>query len=102
MIGTADGAGLFPGLRAQLVALVLARDGIPRRVLEQRIVGGRIVGAILPAHAERQRRLALIGQLAEPALELHASEIGPDRRVAASDVEADTDHRHLVAGPGAA
>ena len=58
----------------------------------------RIVGAVLPADAERDDVLDLVGERRQPLEQARGAaerEVGPDRRVAAGDVEADAHDRHL-------
>src|SRR5437667_3169121 len=99
VIARADGAELLARLGTQTVALVPVRHRVPGRILEQRIVGGRIVRAVPQAHAERQRGLNLVGQLTQPPppLDLRQLQIGADRSVAAGDIESHADHGDLVA-----
>src|SRR5205823_5462551 len=58
--------------------------------------GGRVVRAIPETNTEGERRLNLIGERAQAALNLRQLEIGPDRGVAAGDIESHTHDRHLV------
>ena len=96
VIAAADGAELLARLGAQAIALVAIADRVPRGILEQRIVRRRIVRAVPATDPERQRRLNLVGQLAQPDLDRGQLEIGADRRVAAGDVEPHAHDRHLV------
>src|SRR5690348_6554344 len=52
VVAASDRAELVPRLGAQPLALVLARQRVPRRMLEQRMIRGRVVGAVVSAHAE--------------------------------------------------
>src|SRR5207244_6526114 len=65
VIAAPDGAELISRLSAEAVPLVTARNGVPRRVLEQRMVGGRVVGAVGAADAERDSTLDLVRQALE-------------------------------------
>src|SRR5204863_6934425 len=87
VVARANRAELLTGLGTQAVALVPVRHGVPRGILEQRIARRRVAGAILQADAERQRGLNLIGELAQPSLQLRQRHVGADRGVAAGDVE---------------
>ena len=62
-----------------------------------------VVRAVLAADAERDDILDLVGdrrQAIDEARRVPEREIGADRGVAARDVEADADHRHLLAVRG--
>jgi hypothetical protein len=93
------GAGLLPQ-----VAPVPRRDDIPRRVIEQRRVHRRVIGAVLPADPEADavrdlvghlpQRLALLAGVGAQGLE---GQVGTDGGVAARDVEAHAHDRDLVA-----
>ena len=98
VVAAADGAELRPGLAAQPVARV-ARQRIPCPALEQRMIDRGIVGAVLPADAERDDVLNLVGDLRQPIDAVRRAvqrQVGANRRVAAGDVEPDADHRHLL------
>ena len=97
VIAAADRAELLARLGAQAIALVPVRHRVPSRILEKRIVGRRVVSAVPQTHTERQRRLDLVGQLAQPRLDLRQLQIGADRGVAAGDVESHPYDRDLVA-----
>lgn len=79
------------------------RDGAPRGILEERMVDGGVVGAVLPPHPEREHVGDLVGDVAHDARALLSLaedglvEVGADGGVAAGDVEADANDRHLVA-----
>src|SRR5439155_26301269 len=89
-----------PRLGAEPIALVTVRHRLPRRVLEQRVIGGRVVGPVLPPYAERDRLLDSVGQLAQVRRDVRAGQVGTDRRVAARDVEPHPHHRHVIAVRG--
>ena len=97
VIAAADGAELRPRLAAQPLAR-MPRQRVPRRAPEQRMIDGSIVGAVLPANAEGDDVLDLVGDLRQPIDEAGRAvqrQVGANRGVAAGDVETDADHRHL-------
>ena len=100
VVAAAHGAELVARLGAQPFPLVLARQRVPRRIREQRVVAGRVAGAVLPSHAERDRILNGVGQLGESRSQPRRGQVGADRGVAARDVEPDSHHGHLVAVRG--
>ena len=82
---------------------MLGRHRGPGGILEQWIVHRRVVCPVLPAHAEAQRFGDFIGQIGQAPSHLGArvtqivdSLVGPDRGVAAGDVEAHAHHRDRV------
>jgi len=106
VVAGADGAQLLPRLAAQRPPM-LGGHRVPRRILEERVVGRGVVRAVLPADAEADLGLDLVRDGVQPAAALLLAatqvvqhEVGADRRVAARDVEADAHHRHLIAVRG--
>ena len=98
VVAAPHGAELVAGLGAQAVALVPPGHCLPARIVEEGMVGGRVVRAVGAAHAEGDGVLDLVGQAFElGAGELLEAAIGADRRVAACDVEPHAHDAHLVA-----
>ena len=99
VIAAADRSELRPRLAAQGIACVL-RDRLPGGALEQRMVHGRIVRAVLAADAEGDDLLDRVCHLGQPIDEAGRAlqrEVGANRRVSAGDVEPDADDRDLSA-----
>ena len=93
----------LPARLFQERAPVASGHGLPGRVREERVVGGRVGRPVDPPYPEGQSRLDLVAepfqgaaQSASPAGKVAQAQIGADSGVSTGDVEPDARDAHLV------